>query len=451
MFVFKDKELMKKILIILISMIFIRIGSVIPLPFINTTIVNDFFNNSGFGFLNLITGNSMSQMSLFALSISPYITSSIVVQLLTISIPSLEELSKDGKSGQNKIKTITNVIAIVLAFVQSISFAIGFGKQGLLNPFNIQTIILSTLIWTIGSGILIFIGEKITKLNLGNGISYILLFNILSTFPNDVFSLKEVFIDGKILAVKLLNIFIILIIFFLLISACVFLSTTEKRIPMTFSRRIGNFENKNYLPIPLNTCGVMPIIFSSSIMSLPMIINIFINNDILSKINNYLNQSNWFNLSNLKYSFGIIIYIGLTYLFTSFYLDINFNVIEISKNLKTQGATISGIRQGNPTTEYLRKITRKLAFIGTTISLLIIISIMILTHSFGISSLSIGGTSILICVSIVLESKKAIQTEIHNAKNRLRMNDYQSLFGMKLAKKGVWCWRDYMFWKNQKL
>lgn len=433
MFIFKDKELTKKILIILVAMIFIRIGSVIPLPFINTTIVNDFFNNSGFKFLNLITGNSLSQMSLFALSISPYITSSIVVQLLTIAIPSLEELSKDGKSGQNKIKTITNAIAIVLAFIQSISFAIGFGKQGLLNPFNIQTIILSTLIWTIGSGILIFIGEKITKLNLGNGISYILLFNILSTFPNDVFSLKEIFIDGKILAIKLLNIFIILIIFFLLISACVFLSTTEKRIPMTFSRRIGNFQNKNYFPIPLNICGVMPIIFSSSIMSLLMIINIFINNNILSKINNYLNQSNWFNLNNLKYySFGIIIYIGLTYLFTSFYLDINFNVIEISKNLKTQGATISGIRQGNPTTEYLRKITRKLAFIGTTISLLIIISIMVLTHSFGISSLSIGGTSILICVAIILESKKAIQTEIDSAKNRSYINSQKSLFGTSL-------------------
>ena len=213
MYILKDKELMKKLLFIFLSMIFIRIGSVIPLPFIDTSVVKDFFNNSGFSFLNLITGNSLSQMSFFALSISPYITASIIIQLLTVSIRRLEELSKDGKTGQDKIQMITNVIAIIFAFAQSIGLAIGFGKQGMLRPFTWYTVLLCVLIWTVGSGILIYIGEKITKFNLGNGISYILLLNILSVFPNDILSLKEVFIDNKILSVKILNGFIIAIIF----------------------------------------------------------------------------------------------------------------------------------------------------------------------------------------------------------------------------------------------
>lgn len=432
MYILRDKELMKKLLFIFLSMIFIRIGSVFPLPFIDTSVVKDFFNNSGFGFLNLITGNSLSQMSFFALSISPYITASIIIQLLTVSIKRLEELSKDGKTGQDKIQMITNVIAIIFAFAQSIGLAIGFGKQGMLRPFTWYTVLLCVFIWTIGSGILIYIGEKITKFNLGNGISYILLLNILSVFPNDILSLKEVFIDNKILSVKILNGFVIAIILILLIYSCIFLSTTEKRIPMIFSRKVNGFTNKNYLPIPLNTCGVMPIIFSSSVMSLPIIIGMFINNNILTTINQYFNQSNWFDFHNLKYTLGAIVYIGLTYLFTLFYLEINFNVYEISQNLKMQGATIAGIRQGNLTSEYLGKITRKLALIGTTISLLIIISIMVLTHSFGISSLSIGGTSILICVAIILESKKAIQTEFDSAKNRSYINSQKSLFGTSL-------------------
>ena len=424
MYILKDKELMKKLAFIFLSMIFIRIGSVIPLPFIDTSIVKDFFNNSGFGFLNLITGNSLSQMSFFALSISPYITASIIIQLLTVSIRRLEELSKDGKTGQDKIQMITNVIAIIFAFAQSIGLAIGFGKQGMLRPFTWYTVLLCVFIWTIGSGILIYIGEKITKFNLGNGIS--------SVFPNDILSLKEVFIDNKIPAVQILNGTVISVILIILIFSCIFLSTTEKRIPMIFSRKVNGFTNKNYLPIPLNTCGVMPIIFSSSVMSLPIIIGMFINNNILTTINQYFNQSNWFDFNNLKYTLGAIVYIGLTYLFTLFYLEINFNVYEISQNLKMQGATIAGIRQGNPTSEYLGKITKKLALTGTTISLLIIISIMVLTHSFGISSLSIGGTSILICVAIILESKKAIQTEFDSAKNRSYISSQKSLFGTSL-------------------
>jgi len=417
--IMKNREIRNKILIIIGAMIFIRIGSVIPLPGINTDYMKTLLSNSGLTFFNMVTGNSFSQMSLFALSISPYITASIIIQLLTVVFPSLEELSKDGKTGREKLEKYTNFVGIGLAFIQSLFMAIGFGGRGLFSVYTWWMVLIMTFTWTVGAAILMFIGNKITKMELGNGISYILLCNILSTFPGDIFSLYEVFMNGKTIPYQIVNGMIIIILLITLVSACVILSLSERKIPIIFSGKMNGFSPKQDLPIPLNTCGVMPIIFSSSILSLPILISSFFPDLIwLSETSKYLSQNQWFKPESIKYTLGAFIYILLTYFFTTFYLNVNFNTIEMSNNLKAQGAVIPGIRPGKPTAEYIEKISTKIAFVGTTFMLIIILSLNAICNISGIGTLSIGGTSILICVSVVVDSSKVLKTMIQSSKSR---------------------------------
>ena len=226
----------------------------------------------------MITGNSLSQMSLFALNISPYITASIIIQLLAVVFTSLEEMRKDGKTGREKMERITMVTGVVLALLQSLFMTIGFGKQGLLTNYTWYTVAIMTIAWTAGAALLMFIGNKITKMEMGNGISYILVCNILSTFPNDILTIREVIIDGKIIPYQIVNSVIAGAVLFVVIAICVVLSTSVKNIPITFSGKMSGRTIKQDLPIMLNTCGVMPIIFSSSLMSIPILISAFFPN-----------------------------------------------------------------------------------------------------------------------------------------------------------------------------
>ena len=415
----KERSLKQKLLIIIAAMFFIRLGSVIPIPGVNAEYMHSIMESSGLGFFNMLTGNSFSQMSLFALSISPYITASIILQLLTIVFPSLEELRKDGKTGRDKIEKYTIILGIILAFIQSLFMSIAFGSQGLLTPYTWWMVAVTTIIWTTGAGILTLIGTKITKLEIGNGISYILLCNILSTFPNDIFHLYNAFIMNHKAVYIIINIILTLGFMILLISACVVLSTSIRKIPMTFSRKmVGNV--KQDLPIPLNTCGVIPIIFSSSIISMPILISSFWPNvGWLNEVSKYLNQSYWFIPGMFHYTFGIFIYIILTYFFAMFYLNINFNTIEIANNLKTQGAVIPGIRPGKPTSDYIQKIANRLAILGTTFTLAIILITTFICNITGLGSLSIGGTSILICVSVIMETEKVFKTALQSERSKV--------------------------------
>lgn len=417
--IFKNKELRTKILIIFLLMVFVRIGSIIPIPGVNTEYMKAIMSNSGLGFLNMITGNSLSQMSLFALSISPYITASIIIQLLTVVFPSLEELQKDGKTGRDKIERITIITGIVLALLQSLFMTIGFGQKGLLDPYTWWMVLIMTVVWTGGAALLMFIGNRITKMELGNGTSYILICNILSTFPNDILTIKYGIIDDRELKYKIINCLLVGIVLLAVIIACVILSTAVRKIPMTFSGKMVGKNVEQDLPIQLNTCGVMPIIFSSSLMSLPILLSAFLKNVTwLSEVAKYLNQNYWFNKSDIKYTLGVLVYIVLTYCFTYFYLNINFNVIEIAKNLKQQGAMIPGVRPGKATQNYLEKISTKIAMLGTTYMLLIILISNAICNLNGLGILSIGGTSILICVSVVIEISKILKTAIQSAKSR---------------------------------
>ena len=415
----RNKELRNKILIIILAMIVVRIGSVIPIPGVNAEYMRLLMEGNNFGFLNMLTGNSFSQMSFFALSISPYITASIIVQLMTVVIPRLEELAKEGKTGRETLEKINMCVGLMLALVQSLFMAIGFGSRGLLNPYTWWMVVIMTVVWTAGAGVLMLIGNMITKLELGNGISYILVCNILSTFPGDLFTLYEVLMNGKIIPVQIVIGVIVIAVFAVLVYACVILSTSEHRIKMTFSGKMNGISNKQDLPIPLNTCGVMPIIFSGSIMSLPSLAATFFPNvKWLTVVSRFLNQTYWFRMDSFYYTFGILLYIALTYYFTSFYLEVNFNPTEMANNLKAQSATIPGIRPGKPTSDYIQKVSSKVAMVGTTLMLAIIVLMMIVCNLTNVGTLSIGGTSILICVSVIIESSKSIKTAMQTYRSK---------------------------------
>lgn len=418
-----NTKLISKFILLLLFFILIRIGTLIPIWGINKEVSKNFFNREGFGFLNLITGDSFKEMSIFALSISPYITASIIIQLLTVTVPFLEKLSENGKTGKDKLEKITIGTSIIFALIQASGLAIGFGKQGLLIKYTPLMIMYVISIWTIGFSILILIANKFTKLNIGNGVSYILLINILSGFYKDLENIKEIFLKDKTIMMVILLILIFFIIFGILVMSCLFLSTTEVRIPIMFTKKVEGESNKNYLPIPLNTCNVMPIIFASSLISLPFMLEIFIKNKYLNIVNTYLNQKNWFNFHNIKLSIGLIIYVYLIYLFTDYYIDINFNYYQILRNLKLQNAWIIGQKAGIYVESFLKDIIKKTAFLGSSLSIIIILVFLFIANNSGLENISLGGTSILIVISVLVEARRTIKAEIYNCSNISYINN----------------------------
>lgn len=353
----------------------------------------------------------MQQMSFFALSISPYITASIIMQLMTVVFPSLEELQKDGKTGMEHFKKITQVLAITLAVIQSVAMAAGLGARGLLVSYTLATVIIASVVWSVGAVTLIGISTFLDWMEVGSGLSILLCTNILSTLPSDLFSLRDVFVSGKITAVAVLNTVLIIAVFLAVISICVTLATTCREIPVTNSRKMGGRLNKSTFPIPLNTCSVMPVIFSSSILSLPIIVSQFTGmakNGLPMHIMRCLSTGEWFKPEQPIYSIGALLYFGLTTLFTYFYLDIGFNPYEIADNLKRSGATIPGIRPGTPTMEYIKKVSTRIALVGNAATTFLIIAMYAACNFYGLGSLSIAGTSVIILVGVVTEERRIL-------------------------------------------
>lgn len=404
----ENLSIASKIMFILVCIVIIRAGSLIPLPFVNTEYMHILLGDNGLGFLNSVTGGSFYQMSIFALSISPYITASIIVQLMSIVFPQLEKMRKEGKSGQDKYKKITTVTGIGLAFLQSAGMAIGLGYNGLIEPFNALTVIGAIIIWTAGAAALIGIGELISKLNVGNGISIILTANILSTLPSDVYTIKAVLMDGRDAAGLTVNIGLTVAVFLCIIASCIVLTKTVKKIKVTQSRKLAGFADSTF-PIPLNTCSVMPVIFASSILSIPLLISRFVpamQTGIAGHIMNALNSSYWFLPSAPYYTAGILLYAALTTFFAYFYLSIGFNPLEIADNFKKSGTVIPGIRPGMPTADYIEKVSTRVALLGNTCMTALILFMHLICNVNGLGTLSIAGTSVLICVNVILEEKK---------------------------------------------
>ena len=279
---FHIKDIRKKIGYTFLMLIVIRIGSQLPTPGVDSNYIQQFFaQNTGeaFNLFNAFTGGSFEQMSIFALSITPYITSSIIMQLLTIAIPKLEEMQKEGEDGRKKIVAITRYLTVALALIESLAMAVGFGRQGLLVEYNFVNAAIVVLTLTAGSAFLMWIGERITEKGVGNGISIVLVINIISRIPSDMTSLFEQFVKGKPIASAALAVVIILAIIVALVVFVVILQSGERRIAVQYSqkvvgRRTYGGQSTN-IPLKVNTAGVIPIIFASSLMQFPVVIASF--------------------------------------------------------------------------------------------------------------------------------------------------------------------------------
>ena len=402
---FKIKDIRKKIGYTFLMLIVIRIGSQLPTPGVNGEYIKNFFaQNTGeaFNLFNAFTGGSFEQMSVFALSITPYITSSIIVQLLTIAIPQLEEMQRDGETGRKKIVAITRYLTVGLALIESGAMAVGFGRQGLLVEYNFVNAAIVVLTLTAGSAFLMWIGERITEKGVGNGISIVLVINIISRIP---------------IASAGLAVCVIIAIILALVVFTVILQDGERRIAVQYSQKVVGRRSyggqSTNIPLKVNTAGVIPIIFSSSLMQFPIVIATFLGKDngsgIGSEILRGLNQSNWCNPEQIKYSWGLVLYIVLTVFFAYFYTSITFNPLEIANNMKKSGGFIPGIRPGRPTVEYLTKILNYIIFVGAC-GLILVQIVPILFNGWLGAKVSFGGTSLIIIVSVVLETLKQIDS-----------------------------------------
>lgn len=419
---FKLKEIRSRIIYTLLMLVVVRIGTQLPVPGVNGSYFSEWFSgNSGsaFGFFDAITGGSFEKMSVFALNITPYITSSIIIQLLTIAIPKLEELQKDGEEGRKKMTAITRYLTVALALMESLAMAIGFGRSGLLIEFNALNVITAVVTLTAGSTVIMWIGERITENGVGNGISIVLTINIISRIPQDLTLLFEQFVKGKEIAFQVLNLAIIIAIIIAVTVLTVALQGAERRIPVQYSRKVQGRKQvggqTSHIPLKVNTAGVIPIIFAQSLFMFPLIIMQLLGksggNGIGGTILKMLNQSNWCDFNEPIYSIGLIVYIALVIAFAYFYTSITFNPLEIADNMKKQGGFIPGIRPGKPTSEYLTKILNYIIFIGA-VGLVIVAVIPIFFEGAFNASISFGGTSLIIIVGVIIETLKQIESRM---------------------------------------
>ena len=419
---FKIKDLRKKLLYTFMMMVVVRLGSQLPVPGADRNYFANWFasqqSNGAFNFFSAFTGGSFEKMSIFALSITPYITSSIIMELLSIAIPALEEMHRDGEDGRKKIRTITRYLTVGLALFESTAMAIGFGRSGLLEHFNFLSVITVITALTAGSACLMWVGEQITEKGVGNGISIVLLINIISRVPQDIATLINQFVKGKTIARGALAFVIIIAVIVLTIILVIILNDAIRRIPVQYAkkmqgRRMVGGQSSN-IPLKVNTSGVIPVIFASSLMSIPQILISFIGKapgGIAGKILGMLNQNNWFDFRNPLNSIGLLLYIALIIFFAYFYTSITFNPIEVADNMKKQGGFIPGIRPGKPTSDYLSTVLGYIIFIGA-IGLTIVVVIPIFFNGVFNASVSFGGTSIIIIVSVILETLKQIESQM---------------------------------------
>lgn len=417
----KVEDIRKRLFYTFLMLIVVRFGSQLPVPGVDPTYFKTLFSAQvdTFNFFNAITGGSFEDFSVFALSITPYITSSIIMQLLTIAIPRLEEMQKDGEDGRKKIAEITRYVTVALALIQSIALSVGFGNRGLLTTFNWQSVVIVVLTLTAGSAFLMWLGERITEKGVGNGISIILLVNILSRMPNDFNTLYETFIKSKSTAVGVVSAVIILAIIIAIVAFVVVLNAAIRKIPVQYSQKVQGRKlvggQSSHIPLKVNTAGVIPVIFASSLMSFPVIIAQFFEvnyESIGGKILLGLSSSNWCNPDRPIYSIGLIVYIALIIVFAYFYTSITFNPLEVANNMKKQGGFIPGIRPGKPTSDYLNKILNYIVLIGAAGLVIIAVLPIIFSGIFHIGALSFGGTSIIIVVGVILETLKQIESRM---------------------------------------
>ena len=415
---FKIKDVRRRLFYVLLMLVVVRIGSQLPIPGVDSNYFKNWFasqSSDAFNFFDAFTGGSFTEMSIFALSITPYITSSIIIQLLTIAFKTLEDMQRDGEEGRKKLTAITRYVTIGLSLFQSVAMTIGFGNKGLIPDMNFLKGVVVVSCLTAGSAMLMWIGEQITEKGVGNGISIILMINIVSRIPSDLLTLFEQFVKGKTIAKGALAALIIVAVILVVVVLVLVLNGGVRKIPVQYSKKMVGRKvmggQSSSIPLKVNTAGVIPIIFASSLMSFPVIIMTLIGktggNGIGGHILKALTSNNWFNPSEPVYSIGLVVYILLVIFFAYFYTSITFNPMEVADNMKKQGGFIPGIRPGKPTQEYLEQILSYLIFIGAAG----LVIVAVINGVFG-ANVSFGGTSLIIVVGVVLETLKQIESRM---------------------------------------
>ena len=427
---FKVKEIRKRLLYTFLMLIVVRLGCQIPIPFVNAKAIAEImesnFASDSFSFFSAITGGSMEKMSIFALNITPYITASIIMQLLTIAIPKLEEIQKDGEEGRKKIAEITRYLTVGLAIIESTAMVIGFGHKGIFDTGSVMyndmhairkwgVILTGILAMTAGSAVLMWIGEQITEKGVGNGISIVLTINIISGMPSDIANLFTNFVagEGKSIGSRILAALIIVGVIVGIIVLVVILQDATRKIAVQMSQKVQGRRQvggqQSSIPLKVNTAGVIPIIFASSLLQFPVVIASFFGKE--PGWTHYLSQSYWCNPARMKYSIGFVVYLLLIIFFAYFYTSITFNPREVAKNLNDRGGFIPGIRSGKPTVAYLTNILNYIILIGA-IGLIIVAIIPIVAAGVAGAQVGFGGTSMIIIVGVILETLQTIKSMI---------------------------------------
>ena len=431
---FKIKDIRSKLIFTLLMLVVVRLGCELPVPGVDRNYFANWFSQQtgdAFSFMDAFTGGSFLRMSVFALNITPYITSSIIMQLLTIAIPKLEEMQREGEDGRKKIASITRYVTVGLSLMESSAMAIGFGRQGLLQEYNALNVIMVITALTAGSAFIMWIGERITERGVGNGISIVLTINIISRIPEDLASLWKQFVtpqfEGHKYGAGTIAIAIIAAVIVVTVILTVILNGAERRIPVQYAKKVQGRKmvggQSTHIPLKVNTGGVIPIIFASSLLQLPGVISSFFgkgNATGWQKFLYFLNSGNWFKKGAWVYSWGALFYVVLVVFFAYFYTSITFNPMEVAENMKKSGGFIPGTRPGKPTQEYLNKVLNYIVFIGA-VGLIIVAMIPIIFNGLFGASVSFGGTSLIIIVGVILETMKQIESQmlVHNYKGFL--------------------------------
>ena len=407
----KTPDVRKRLLYTLLLIVVFRLGCYITVPGVNSVALNEAMQNTTgiAGLIDMISGGAFSRFSLFAMSISPYITASIVIQLLGMIIPSLEKLTKEGgEEGRKKINRYTKMLTIVLALVEGIGIYLSYKSAGIFvdNSFLTGLLVVTGLV--AGTSMLMWLGEQITAKGIGNGISLLIFIGIISRLPSGITTLWNLIMtDSGFSTIGLLTAIAIVVGAILLVAGVVFVQQAERRVPVQYSKKVVGRKmvgaQSTHIPLKLAMAGVMPVIFASSFMTFPaMIIQIF--------VQDIANQTGF--LAGL-YKFSIanaLVYLLLIIGFTFFYTYATFNPAEVSNNIKKNGGFIPGIRAGKPTTEYLSSIISKLTWFGGFFLALIAILPMLLR--FINLNIAFGGTSILIVVGVALETVQQLESQL---------------------------------------
>ena len=419
----KIPDLKKKLLFTLLIIVLYRVGCAIPIPYVNSTALSTSTLMAGgiFAYLNILTGSAFSNATLFALGINPYITASIVMQLLTIAIPYLENLAKEGEEGQKKINAYTRYVTVALGLVTAIGYRQLLASYGLLIDTGWFATIVIVACYGAGAALVMWLSEKINENGIGNGISMILFANIVSRLPSFALSVirmvsgQGVFGENQTKIPIWLGIIIAvvaIVVAVAMIAFIVWMTNSERRIPIQYAKKVVGRKmyggQSSNLPIKVNMVGVMPIIFASSICSIMPTVQAFINPTKGSRLDNFFNffgPSSWF--------YALMTFV-LIIAFAYFYTSISFNPVEVSNNLKTNGGSVPGIRPGRPTAEYITKILNRITLIGALLLSVVAVLPMIVNIISGgtLSSLAFGGSSIIIVVGVILETIREIEAQM---------------------------------------